>query len=289
MDRPVLIAGAGGMLGTALQRVLTERGIPFVAPPESDFDITDSEAVSIMVKAFAAANPNGLLVNAAAYTNVERAEDDTDHAYAVNERGALLLAEAARDGGVAFVHVSTDFVFDGAKHGAYTEEDPVNPLSVYGASKLAGEIAVSTAYPGALVVRTAWVFGPNGANFPTKILTAARGRPALRVVTDERGSPTYTVDLAAGILDLVAAGGKGLYHLAGAGSCSRFEMAAEIVRIAGLPTVLEPVTSVSFPTRARRPANSMLDCSRAAARGVVMPHWRDALERFLREHEAGAS
>lgn len=279
--RPVLIAGAGGMLGTALQQVLGERGTPFTAPPEGDFDITDREAVAFLVKVFGAASPDGVVVNAAAYTNVERAEDDAQSAYAVNEGGALLLAEAARDRGLGFVHVSTDFVFDGAKSGAYVESDPVNPLSAYGASKLAGEVAVATEYPEALIVRTAWVFGPSGVNFPVKILRAARERSALQVVTDERGSPTYTIDLAVGILGLVAAGASGLYHLAGSGACTRFEMVAEIVRLAGLATTLEPTTSASFPTRAHRPANSVLDCSKAASLGVVMPHWRDALERFL--------
>ncbi len=278
----LLIAGRGGMLGTALQSVCAGRGIPCEAPPERDFDITDEATVRAVASAFAErAGRAGVLVNAAAYTNVERAEDDAETAYRVNERGPRLLAAAARDAGVRFVHVSTDFVFDGTKDGAYTEDDAPAPLSVYGASKLAGEIAVSAAMPGALIVRTAWVFGAGGANFPTKVLELASRLPALTVVTDEHGSPTYTPDLAAGIVGLIEAGASGLYHLAGSGACSRYELALEILRLAGIDTPVEPVTADAFPTKAARPANSVLDCSKAAALGVVLPEWRDALARFV--------
>ncbi|MGB4593470.1 MAG: dTDP-4-dehydrorhamnose reductase [Coriobacteriia bacterium] len=279
-----LIAGAGGMLGTALQRVLTARGLEFVAPREGEFDITNRPLVLDAVEAFASGG-GGVLLNAAAYTDVERAEDERDRAFLVNETGAGLLAAAARDAGLGFVHVSTDFVFDGAKRGAYVEDDAPHPMSVYGQSKLAGERAVAAESPDALIVRTAWVFGPNGRNFPGKILELARSRPRLKVVTDEVGSPTYTMDLAAGLLDLLAAGATGVVHLANAGSCTRFEMAAEILRIAGIQRELVPVSSAEFPTRAERPRNSVLDCSRAATFGVVMPEWHDALARYLRRDD----
>jgi len=282
--RAYLIAGAGGMLGTALQRVLAERGAVFSAPPEREFDITDPVAVRHRLADFAAslgADSAGVLVNAAAYTNVEAAEEHEDLAYLVNSHGPALLGRSARENGLGFVHVSTDFVFDGRKAGAYTEDDETNPLSVYGASKLAGELAVEQEYPGAIIGRTAWVFGPGGANFPVKIAAAARTRPTLSVVTDEVGSPTYTLDLAAGLLGLVEAGAAGLHHLAGSGSCSRFELATRTLELAGLGGVaVEPVTSDAFPTKAERPLNSVLDCSKAAALGVDMPAWEDALVRF---------
>ncbi len=286
----LLVAGAGGMLGTALQRVAAARGIRIEAPSESGFDITDEAAVARVVAAFAdglAPGESGVLVNAAAYTNVERAEDEPELAYRVNEEGARIVAEAARERGLGFVHVSTDFVFDGAKVGPYTETDAPNPLSVYGASKLAGERAVARAYPGALTVRTAWVFGPGGVNFPTKILGFAAKRDTLSVVTDEAGSPTYTIDLAAGILGLADAGASGLFHLTGSGSCTRFDFAGAILAAAGMTRHLEPVKAAAFPSKAARPANSVLDCAKAAAFGVTMPHWRDALERFMAEREAG--
>lgn len=282
MVSPVLIAGANGMLGTALQLVCAERGIGVVAPAESDFDITSPEAVGSIVGDFATANPGGVFVNAAAYTNVEKAEDDPARAFMVNAHGAAILADAAARHGLRFVHVSTDFVFDGTKSGPYTEDDQPCPLSVYGQSKLAGEIAVAGTDPNALIVRTAWVFGPAGVNFPTKILERAASSDTISVVDDEIGSPTYTLDLARGILDLAFAGASGVYHLANAGSCARDEMAREILRLAGLGHVrVEPVPSATFPSKAARPANSVLDCSKAAAAGVTMPGWRDALARFL--------
>ncbi|HEY5506585.1 MAG TPA: dTDP-4-dehydrorhamnose reductase [Coriobacteriia bacterium] len=282
MPGPLLIAGAGGMLGHALQAVCLQRGWAFFAPVESEFDITSAQEVSRVVTSFAALHADGVLVNAAAYTNVERAEDDPETAFAVNRTGARLLAHAAARAGMPFVHVSTDFVFDGTKTGPYTEDDVPNPLSVYGVSKLTGERVVLAANPRALIVRTAWVFGPYGSNFPTKILERATGSIAITVVNDEVGSPTYTLDLAAGILDLADAGARGIYHLAGSGSCTRDEMAREILRLAGLEGVkVVPVPASSFPSTAPRPANSVLDCSKAAELGVTMPDWRDGLARFV--------
>lgn len=292
MPYAYLIAGASGMLGTALQRVLAERGVRFVAPPESAFDITSAADIAAQVGPFAnalAGDEIGVLVNAAAYTNVERAEDEPELAYRVNAEAPGLLAAAARDASLAFVHVSTDFVFDGTKLGPYTETDEPNPVSVYGASKLAGEKAVLEAYPSALIVRTAWVFGPNGVNFPVKILANARERGELTVVDDEIGSPTYTVDLADGIVSLVARGAlPGVYHLAGAGTVSRYDMALRILQIAGIDVPVARAHSADFPTKAARPRNSTLDCSKAAALGVVMPPWRDALQRFLLHDVADA-
>jgi dTDP-4-dehydrorhamnose reductase len=272
------------MLGTALQRVLGEQRARFVAPAEGAFDITEAASVKSRVTEFANSlrdGESGVIINAAAYTNVERAEDEPDIALLVNERGAVNLARAAHESGLGFVHVSTDFVFDGTKDGAYAEDDEPHPLSVYGQTKLAGEDSVAAENPDALIVRTAWVFGPAGVNFPVKILEAARKNPQLKVVTDEIGSPTYTIDLATGILGLVDASACGLFHLAGTGSCSRFELASEVLKLAGVSTPIEPVTSDAFPMKAARPLNSVLDCSKAAALGVTMPEWRDALARFM--------
>ena len=282
MTGAVLIAGAGGMLGTSLRKVCLERGVAVAAPGESDFDITEPAGVAGSVRAFAREHPDGVLVNAAAYTNVERAEDEPERAYAVNDAGARLLAAEAVRSGLRFVHVSTDFVFDGTKPGPYTEDDEPNPLSVYGRSKLLGERSVTEADPRALIVRTAWAFGEGGANFPKKILERARTMRSIDVVCDEKGSPTYTRDLAAGILALLDADARGLFHLAGSGSCTRDELAREVLRLAGRDDVeVVPVPSSAFPSKAARPANSVLDCSKAAALGVAMPEWRDALARFV--------
>lgn len=282
MERAYLIAGSGGMLGTALRSKITET---LIAPPERELDITDEFAIAAHVEDFASSlgsDVEGVFINAAAYTNVERAEDDSERAMLVNGWAPGELARAAASAGVRFVHVSTDFVFDGSKEGPYTEEDEPNPLSVYGITKLAGEHAALEFMPSALIVRTAWVFGPNGANFPNKVVAAAKDKGCLSVVTDEIGSPTYTMDLAAGIIGLVEAGAAGRYHLAGSGSCSRYELACETLRLAGLDSVpVEPVSSKDFETKAPRPRNSVLDCSKAARLGVTMPDWHDALARFL--------
>jgi len=281
-----LIAGAGGMLGTALKRVLAARGTRFVAPPEAEFDICDFGVVTSQAKKFARGlgrGERGVIVNAAAYTDVERAEDEPDLALLVNERGAVNLARAAHESGVGFVHVSTDFVFDGLKEGPYLEDDEPHPLSVYGETKLAGEDSVAIENPDALIIRTAWVFGPGGVNFPTKILDAARANPVLRVVTDEIGSPTYTIDLANGLLALVDAKASGLVHLCNTGACSRFELAQAVLAEAGIDTPVEPVEAAELGARVARPANSVLDCSRAASLGVTLPPWRDAVARFVAE------
>jgi dTDP-4-dehydrorhamnose reductase len=278
----ILIAGAGGMLGTSLRKVCLERGVAVSAPGEDTFDIAQAASVERTVRAFAREHPDSVLVNAAAYTNVERAEDEPERAYAVNDAGARLLAAEAVRSGLRFVHVSTDFVFDGTKAGAYTEDDEPNPLSVYGRSKLLGERSVAEAHPRALIVRTAWAFGEGGVNFPKKILERARTMRKIDVVCDEKGSPTYTCDLAAGILALLDADARGLFHLAGSGSCTRDEFAREVLRLAGREDVeVVPVLSSTFPSKAARPANSVLDCSKAAALGVVLPEWRDALARFV--------
>lgn len=289
-----LIAGAGGMLGSALVDAIMARGGEAFAPPESAFDITDADVVSHVVGAFAhGARRPDVLLNAAAYTDVEGAEEHGDLAFRVNETGPRLLAEAAQEHGFGFVHVSTDFVFDGEKRRPYVESDEPNPVNVYGASKLAGERAVLEADPGALVVRTAWSYCERGNNFPLKVLSRAAAQSEVPVVTDEVGSPTYIPDLAEGILGLVTAGSTGVFHLVGAGVCTRFELAEELLRLVESEAAVVPTTTAAFPSKVRRPHYSVLDCGKAAVRGVTMPDWRDALARFavryVANRDAGTS
>ena len=282
MKRPLLIAGAGGMLGFAVQTMAAERGFETYAPEEGTFDITSHDMVPKVIATFAKQHPTGAVLNCAAYTNVDEAEEHAEVAFFVNQFGAGLLAEIAAANNLPFIHISTDFVFDGKKSGAYKETDEPNPLSVYGASKMAGEWAVAAADPKALIVRTAWSFGPCGANFATKILDRARTTDTIQVVSDEVGSPTYTLDLAAALLRLIDVGATGLLHVAGSGWCARDEMAREVLRIAGLHKVdVESVPAATFPGKAERPANGILDCSKAGILGVIMPTWRDALARYV--------
>ena len=293
MPRAWLIAGGHGTLGSALAAALADRGAVCEAPGAGELDITDGDRVAERVARLAAECEQrgvaGVVVNAAAYTDVEAAEDDEDAAFRVNATGPGYLARACEGHDLRFVHVSTDFVFDGSKDGAYSEDDEPRPLSVYGASKLAGERSVLEACPDALVVRTAWLFGPPQAGFPARIIEIARGRDSIRVVDDERGSPTYAPDLAEGIVALVNAGATGVVHLAGSGDCNRHELAVESLRLAGLGTRVDPVSSAEFPTRARRPANSVLDCGKAAGYGVRLRDWRESLAEFVaNDTHAGA-
>jgi len=306
----ILIVGAGGMLGTALTRMAPSRGYAPHAYTEAQLDITDREAVRNVVAEFtigaAEAQVAAAVVNAAAYTDVEKAEEDADRAFLINETAPGWLAEAAQENGLAFVHVSTDYVFDGLKGEPYGENDVPNPLSVYGASKLAGEQAVLSAHPDALVVRTAWTYGLGGTSFPLKIIQRARGLvadvveavgqfepgrnpkpPVLRVVADEIGSPTYSVHLAEGLLGLLSRGASGLYHLAGTGSCSRYELALETLRLAGFDVhsdlEVEPVSAADFVTKAARPPTAVLDCGKASELGVRLPLWQKGLAQFVAE------
>ncbi len=278
-----LIAGSSGMLGTALQRAISDRGETCVAPPEAEFDITNDKAASRVVRDFAASGEGGVLINAAAFTDVERAEDEPDVAYRVNETGARILATAARDNDLRFAHVSTDFVFDGTKGQPYVETDETHPLNSYGTSKLAGEIAVARTFPKALIARTAWVYGPPGPNFPIKILERARTADKLQVVDTEVGCPTCTRDLAVGILRLLEVGAEGLYHLTGQGSCSRYQMALKTVEFAGLHVPISPVDGSQFQMKAARPTDGRLDCGKAQLLGVELPPWESSLRDYVTE------
>ena len=273
-----IITGAGGMLGTALVARLSERGAAFDAYTHAELDVTDRNSVR---EAIQSAGTYAILLNFAAYTDVEKAESEPDVAFSVNESGARILAEECVAADVDLVHVSTDFVFDGTKGAPYIETDEPNPLSVYGASKLAGEEAVCATMPDALIVRTAWVFGAGGENFITKVLRRMRKQGEAQVVNDEMGCPTHTGDLARCLLELVAAGNTGIYHLAGAGECTRYELAVEAASIVGIEAEIAPVSSDLFQTGAARPKDSRLDCSKAAAQGVAMRPWREALAEYL--------
>lgn len=233
-------------------------------------------------------NPT-VVINTAAYTAVDDAEGDAERAEALNAEGARLLAEAAARRGVPIIHLSTDYVFDGSKASPYVETDTTHPLSVYGRTKLAGEMAVAAANPRHIILRTAWVYSPFGKNFVKTILTHAGKGTDLKVVNDQIGSPTYAPHLAAAILAVarqVNGGGDaaswGTYHAAGHGTASWFEVASEILAaseaLGGPTTSLSAIGSDGYPTRAVRPKNSRLDCGRLAATfGVTQPDWREGV------------
>jgi len=273
-----LIFGCNGQLGRELSaRFRREGEVRGADLPE--VDIGDAESVAAVFGRF----PSDLVINAAAFTDVEGAEDHIEEAFRVNERGASNIAAAAARAGLPVVYYSTDYVFDGKKDSPYTPEDGVAPLSVYARSKAAGETATRAANPHSFVVRTAWLYGQGGNNFVEKILAAARKRPALKVVEDEVGSPTYAHDLAEATAALCRTDAYGTYHVVNAGSCSRFEFASAIVRLAGLDTPVTACMASEFPTKARRPPYSALSNAEfESVTGSIMRPWEEALEDYLK-------
>ena len=276
--RRILLTGAGGMLGSDLATVLAGAGHEVFARPRSDLDITREPEIA---RAFRELQPH-VVVNCAAFTRVDDCESDP-RAVDVNARGVSLLADQCLRRDAYFVQVSTDFVFDGSKRAPYTEEDPPNPLSAYGASKREGEVA-ALRVPSGLVVRSSWLFGHSGWNFIEAILKQAEaGRPTLSVVNDQTGRPTATTDLAEAILALIEAGAIGIYHFANHGEVTWFDFAREILDLAGHENItVSPTDSATLGRPARRPAYSVLDTSRyEKVTGRPVRHYRDALVEYL--------
>jgi dTDP-4-dehydrorhamnose reductase len=273
-----LVTGAAGMLARALVPALERAGHTVVAPPEAECDVTDFDALA---KAARAARPDWVF-HLAAYTKVDDCESQADRAHLVNGLGAKNAALAAAEVGAAVLGVSTDYVFGGAGTRPFREHDPAAPRSVYGASKWAGEQAVREVNPRHLVVRTAWLYGAGGPNFPDAILARARSGQPLQVVDDQRGSPTWTEDLAPALVALAESAQYGTYHCTSEGDCTWHEFAVHLVKAAGLAIDVARTDSASFGRPAPRPAYSVLDNGWFRhVTGRRMPHWREAADRYL--------
>ena len=280
----VLIAGAAGQLGRALQAT-APAGVTIVAPLEAEFDILDDTKVAAVV----AATGPGLVVNAAAYTQVDKAESDVATAEAVNGTAAGRLAAAAAKAGARFAHVSTDFVFDGLSPLPYAPDAVPNPIGVYGETKLSGERQVAAAHPGALIVRTAWVYAAEGNNFVRTMLRLMRERDELKVVADQVGTPTHAAGRARAIWALDAAGVGGIHHWTDAGVASWYDFAVAIrdealaIGLLDRRVPVVPIRTSDYPTPARRPAMSVLDKGSSWAVTGPAAHWRDELKLALAE------
>ena len=287
----VLVTGAAGMLGSQL--LLTAPGS--VAAIGSDLvaaqpgspevlgagcDLADEASVERLWREL---GPFDAVLHPAAYTAVDKAEQEPELARRVNVEACAVLARRAARAGAALVVVSTDFVFDGRAERPYREDDPTAPLGVYGATKLAGEQAARAAHPGACIVRTQWLYGPRGRHFPGTMLALFAERSELKVVEDQVGSPTSTLELAPALWDVLARGASGVYHAACEGACSWYDLAVATLELAGPPGVsIRPCATAEFPRPAPRPAYSVLDCSRLAAlRGRRLAPWRAALADYL--------
>jgi dTDP-4-dehydrorhamnose reductase len=273
----VLILGATGLLGKALVHEWT--GDEVLAMGSRDVDIRDSAKVREIV---GKARPDWIVL-AAAYTDVDGCESHRELAFSVNRDGAVHVAQAVRQVGGKLIFLSSDYVFDGKKTSPYEVDDQRNPQSVYGRSKAEAEIDLLEILPNCCIARTSWVFGVGGRCFPDTILRLAANRPSLDVVNDQRGCPTYTVDLARGIIQLCKKNASGIVHAPNAGECSWFEFAQEIVARAGLATEVRPVSSQQMPRPAPRPAYSVLSTTSLHRYGIEMPEWKDALDRYLVE------
>lgn len=269
------------MLGTDLVRVLRERGRRVVALTSKELDVTDAAACEA---AILGARPS-VVFNCAAYTNVNGAEAEYDLAMLVNGTGAGNVARACRAAGARLIHVSTDYVFDGENESPYCEDDKTNPINAYGRSKLAGEENVRAELDDHIIARTSWLFGKNGQNFVTTMLSAARAGKPLKVVSDQKGAPTYTFDLAGALVFLADSTFRGTVHVTGSGACSWYEFAQKIFELNGVePVELTPITTDEFPTPARRPKNSCLSNQRLLELGMSpLPEWQDGLARYLSE------
>jgi dTDP-4-dehydrorhamnose reductase len=277
----ILVTGSRGQLGQELAETLPERGHEVVALSRGELDVADAEAVRRSIEAH---SPE-LVINAAAYTNVDGCETETDLAYSVNALGPRNLAQACERRGCQLLHVSTNYVFDGESDRPYEPFDPPNPISAYGRTKLAGEEYVKHLSNRWYIVRSAGVYG-RGHNFVRTMLRAVTERDVLKVKSDEFISPTYARDLSWGIAEVVESGHYGLYHLTNAGSCSWYEFAREIFRLAGVEVEVVPIPGSEYPLPAARPANGLL----SSLGSLKLHHWKEALANYLeRETALGAS
>jgi dTDP-4-dehydrorhamnose reductase len=288
-NKTILVVGRTGQLARCLQDLAARRNLLLAAIGRPDLDVEDVASIERTVTMI---EPSAI-INAAAYTAVDRAEAEPWRAYGINRDGAGHLAAAAVRRGIPFVHISTDYVFDGRKPCSYREHDAPAPLNVYGRSKLEGEVAVRKTHPWAIVVRSSWIYSPYGHNFVRTMLRLSENQSPVRVVDDQRGTPTSASDLAAAILEIVRqlasnnlSGNAGIYHLAGQGEATWHSFAASI--FTGLASrgrrvpILQAITTEQYPTPSQRPANSCLDSSKAEnVFGIRLASWQASLEECL--------
>ena len=275
----VFITGAYGQLGTEIVKAFSDEEL-FLSG-HHDHDITDQQ----IIRTIEAFKPH-LVVHTAACTDVDGCEEDPERALQVNGFGTRNVTVGAAKAGAKLVYLSTDYVFDGTSDAPYNEFSPTSPISVYGQSKLAGEDFVrhlSTAY---FIVRTSWLYGNVGNNFVKTILRAGAEKKELRVVNDQRGSPTWAKDLARTIASLAVTEAYGIYHVTGKGWCSWYDFTREILRLASMKTEVVPITSDEIKRPASRPANSVLENLALRQVGIAQPHWKESLNHFMDQRES---
>ncbi|MGM0884285.1 MAG: dTDP-4-dehydrorhamnose reductase [Bacillota bacterium] len=277
----IVITGANGQLGRELTEWTTDTA-DIIGLGRNELDITSLAACRNI---FTLHRPD-VVIHCAAYTAVDKAESEPDEAFRVNAAATRNVAVAAREVGAKLCYISTDYVFDGTGSTPYNEYDHTNPQTVYGKSKLAGEQAVKTLHDRYYIVRTSWVYGKYGNNFVKTMLKIAGERDQLKVVADQLGSPTYTYDLTAFLLELVNTDYYGIYHASNSGICSWYEFAKAIFEDSGVNIQVEPCTTAEFPRPAPRPAYSVMEHSAIRSNGLnVLRPWREALRHYLKDSE----
>lgn len=279
----ILVTGANGQLGSELKKTSFTALDRVFFTDVAELDITDKKAV----ESYVGRNDIDTIVNCAAYTAVDKAEEEPDKAELINVRAVENLAEVADKQGCLLVHVSTDYVFDGMVSEPYTEKSATNPQTVYGRTKLAGEKAIKKSGCLAIIIRTAWLYSEYGTNFVKTILRLAKEKGKLNVVADQVGTPTYAADLASAIVRILSdecvADKTGIYHFSNEGVCSWCDFAREIVRLSGDKCTVNAVTTAEYPAKAHRPAYSVLDKAKIKqVFSVVVPEWKEALGRMMR-------
>lgn len=278
----VLVTGVKGQLGYDVCKVLAQRGVDYIGADIAEFDITDVEATESFIKTH---QPN-VVVHCSAWTAVDAAEDVPEKVEAVNVDGPRNIARVCKEIGAKMVYISTDYVFPGKGEQFYEVDDETGPTSVYGKTKLGGELAVKETLEEHFIVRISWVFGKNGNNFIKTMLRLAESRTEISVVCDQIGSPTYTADLAPLLCDMIETEKYGTYHATNEGICSWAEFAEEIFRQAGKNMVVHHIPSSEYPAKAERPLNSRMSKKRLTDAGFQrLPDWQDALSRYLNELE----
>lgn len=271
--KTILLTGAKGMFGQDASDIFAQNGYKVVPVDIQDFDITDEISVSAYFQDLEC----DFVVHAAAYTQVDLAETEREKAFLINEKGTENIAKATGEKNIPLVYISTDYVFDGEKDGAYLPNDMTNPQSVYGASKLAGETAVQKYNPKHFITRTSWLYGKNGKNFVDTMINISQTQPVLKVVNDQKGCPTWTYDLGQGIIKIIENNSPyGIYHVCGGGFTTWYNFAKKIFELENINIEVIPVTTKEFPRPARRPKNSIMENNNLCS------HWENSLEKYLK-------
>ncbi|MEI6752157.1 MAG: dTDP-4-dehydrorhamnose reductase [Paludibacter sp.] len=278
----ILITGSKGQLGNEMQQAATRYPqFNYIYTDVDELDICDKTALDAFVKA----NSVNFIVNCAAYTAVDKAEDDVELCYKINSDAVRNIGEVAASNGIKVVHVSTDYVFDGTNHIPYTENQEVSPATVYGKSKLAGEQTLIESCIDSVIIRTAWLYSSFGNNFVKTMMKLGTERDSLNVVFDQVGSPTYAADLAEAIMKVISSENfvAGVYHFSDEGVCSWYDFTKTIHKIAGITCNVQPIESKDFPARTPRPHYSVLNKAKIKSTyGITIPHWEESLEKCIK-------